>query len=351
MLIHQIKEWYFHHKYLCFILLFLSLIVMYSLQNRSSPPEQIHSTQLSIANGNEVLLLYVFANTHSHALENLKYFVENTVRQGDGVDYYFIVQKIENKILTENDLPKLNSTDAHYIDHKNECFDFGTFGWFINEFTYGNPWTKDKPSSKKTIHLKKYKYFLFLNSSIRGPFFTPYFIQLVLQAHKNYYWYSIFTRRINDKVKLVGCTISCENTPHVQTYIFATDFTGFTLLLKPGTSGTTSEKGIFGCYSTKDDVSINSELASSNRMLESGYFIDSLLTKYQKVNFSSFSNRFCNANMNPYKDKGLEGTSLEPYEVVFVKYNDLEFMKEARDKAKLYQKWQTDIQKVNRSMW
>ena len=79
--------------------------------------------------------------------------------------------------------------------------------------------------------------------------------------------------------------------------------------------------------------------------------IDALLTKYQKVNFSSFNNRFCNTNQNPYKDKGLEGTSLEPYEVVFVKYNDLEFLKDARDKAKLYQKWVADIKKVNRSMW
>lgn len=189
-----------------------------------------------------------------------------------------------------------------------------------------------------------------MNSSIRGPFFTPYFIQLVLNVKKtNYRWYSVFINRINNKVKLVGCTISCETVPHVQTYFFVTDFIGLSILLKPGNWGSTSNDGIFACYPTKDHVSINSELPSSNRILDSGYMIDSLLTKYQTINFSQSHNRFCNANNNPYKDKGLQGTSLEPYEVVFVKYNDLEFLKDARDRAKLYQKWIQEAKSFNRS--
>jgi hypothetical protein len=190
-----------------------------------------------------------------------------------------------------------------------------------------------------------------MNSSIRGPFFTPYFIQLVLNTRKNYYWYSIFTRRIDQHTKLVGCTISCETTPHVQTYIFATDFIGLSILLKPGIEGGTEHEGIFGCYSTKDHVTINSELPASNRILISGYLIDSLLTKYQKVNFSDPSNRFCNGNKNPYKDKSFDGTSLEPFEVVFVKYNDYEFAKDGKDKAVIIQRWMKDTKSYNRSIW
>ena len=221
----------------------------------------------------------------------------------------------------------------------------------MNEYTYGNPWLNDTSTSNKKISIKKYKYFIFLNSSIRGPFLTPYFIEALLQINQRYYWYSIFTQRINKDVKLVGCTISCETTPHVQTYIFATDFIGLSILMKPGIWGASLEDGLFGCYPTKDHASLYSEMPTSNRILESGYMIDSLLTKYQTVNFSEPHNRNCNRNKNPYKDKHLDDISLEPYEVVFVKFNDLEFLKDPRDRAKLYQRWSEDTNNANRSIW
>jgi hypothetical protein len=254
-------------------------------------------------------------------------------------------------------LPGLPKRNAYYLQHENKCFDFGTFGWFFDEHTIGNPWLDKSSTNKKTssqgrkVDLRRYKYFIFMNSSIRGPFFPPYFIQLVLEANLNYYWYSVFTKRINKNVKLVGSTISCETVPHVQTYIFATDFVGLKILLKPGNSGATSERGIFACYPTKDHVSINSELPSSNRILDSGYMIDSLLTKYQTINFTEPRNRFCNKNQNPYKDKSLDGTSLEPYEVVFVKFNDLEFIRDARERAKIYQTWIKETKTLNRTHW
>jgi hypothetical protein len=330
----------------------VTIILINSFRKRLFYPNLQKTQQILISNSNaEVLLIYVYANTHSHAYENLKYFIDTSVRDDNNVDYYFILQQIENKPINENEMPLLPKKNAYYIQHENKCFDFGTFGWFLNEYTYGNPWLNKYPKGNQKLNLKRYKYFIFMNSSIRGPFFTPYFIQLVLDLNKNYYWYSVFTRRIDKKVKLVGCTISCETAPHVQAYLFATDFNGLTILLKPGKWGGTSDDGIFACHSTKDQILTNSELPASNRILESGYMIDSLLTKYQKVNFSELYNRGCNSNKNPYLDKGLEGTSLEPYEVVFVKYNDLETAKDTRDRAKLYQKWVADIKKLNRTGW
>jgi len=187
-----------------------------------------------------------------------------------------------------------------YIQHENKCFDFGTFGWFLEEYTVGNPWpsqtTTKIDKKRQKIDIRKYKYYIFMNSSIRGPFFPPYFIQLVLNGKLNYYWYSIFTKRINKQVKLVGCTISCETVPHVQSHIMATDFIGLSILLKPGSSGG-SVNGIFHCYPTKTHASLNSELSASNRILEAGYRIDSLLTKYQTINFRDPRNRHCNKGM------------------------------------------------------
>jgi hypothetical protein len=49
--------------------------------------------------------------------------------------------------------------NARYTYHANECFDWGTFGWGIK--TQG-------------LDLTKYKYFVFMNSSVRGPFFPAY---------------------------------------------------------------------------------------------------------------------------------------------------------------------------------
>jgi hypothetical protein len=56
------------------------------------------------------------------------------------------------------ELPPLPS-NARYTYHANECYDWGTFGWGIK--TQG-------------LDLTKYKYFIFMNSSVRGPFFPAY---------------------------------------------------------------------------------------------------------------------------------------------------------------------------------
>ncbi|CAF2765890.1 unnamed protein product [Rotaria sp. Silwood2] len=302
---------------------------------------------------NDILLIYIYAGTHSHAYGNLKYFIEKCVRQGDHVDYYFILQQVDNKPLNESDMPLLTSKTAYYIQHENKCYDFGTIGWFFDHYTIGNPWKNNSLVDKtnRKINLNKYKYFIFMNSSIRGPFFPPYFIELVSKSNINYYWYSIFTNRINNYVKLVGCTISCETVPHVQSYLLVTDLIGLSILLKPGNWGGAYPEGIFTCYPTKDHVSLYSELPSSNRILESGYMIDSLLTKYQHINFSEPHNKFCNSNKNPFINNAFQGTSLEPYEVVFVKYNDFEWTKDSRGRAQLYEKWNNDIKLVNRSSW
>lgn len=56
------------------------------------------------------------------------------------------------------DLPELPD-NAEYVKHANECYDWGTFGWAIRE---------------GIIDPGAYKYFIFLNSSVRGPFLPPY---------------------------------------------------------------------------------------------------------------------------------------------------------------------------------
>ena len=56
------------------------------------------------------------------------------------------------------DLPKL-PPNARYAFHENNCFDWGTFGWAIQT---------------QHLELSRYKFFVFLNSSVRGPFLPTY---------------------------------------------------------------------------------------------------------------------------------------------------------------------------------
>ena len=60
-----------------------------------------------------------------------------------------------------NDYPNLPQLpgNARYIYHLNECYDWGTFGWLLRS---------------GEIRLQRYKYFILMNSSVRGPFIPPY---------------------------------------------------------------------------------------------------------------------------------------------------------------------------------
>lgn len=146
------------------------------------------------------------------------------------------------------DLPR----NAEYIIHKNECYDWGSVGWALQT---------------EKVDTRIYKYFIFLNSSVRGPFLPSYhnvrssisslvdapaitnivvlephlysiyittiheleccavlidcgskryhahmyhwhFSSVVLQA--DVHWTSLYTQRLNKDVKLVGSTINCQ---------------------------------------------------------------------------------------------------------------------------------------------
>jgi hypothetical protein len=286
-----------------------------------------------------VLLVYVYADIHPYALENLEYFVRTAVKPDDGVHYYFIVQQVGATAKNNSLLPPL-PPNAWYVYHENKCFDLGTVGWFLRtHFVEASETTISSVKMLKNISrdIKSYRYFIFLNSSIRGPFFPPYYFTLLAghstYDHKNFYWYSIFTRRLNHKVKLVGCTISCETTPHVQSYLLVTDLPGLLLLID-----SKNRTDLFHCYRDRLSVVINTELGISTRILKSGFGIDSLQTKYQGLDFNRKENIECNRRRNPYHDRSVDGITLDPYEIVFVKFNYKGY-REAADRAAIYQSW------------
>lgn len=54
-------------------------------------------------------------------------------------------------------LPEVPS-NVMYEFHPNGCYDWGTIGWVLEN---------------GRVNWRKFKYFIFMNSSVRGPFLPP----------------------------------------------------------------------------------------------------------------------------------------------------------------------------------
>lgn len=312
------------------ILIFPYIIILYSYITRSpspsssppspsaSPSTDSRSTSqkefgLAELHKNEkVLLIYVWANTDVQALGNLQYFVRHAVHRSQPVDYYFILQNVNNTTVNISSLPTL-PPNAHYLQHENECYDFGTYGWFL---------------SQTIVNIQLYKYFIFLNASIRGPYFANYVADLYL------WWFTVFTRLLNQEVKLVGCTINCEHKPHVQSYLLVTDKVGLSIL-------NNEKSGIFTCKKDYGDAVFNGEIGASQIILHHKYQIASLQTKYQGLDFRKKENWYCNNKMSPiFIDRSVDGITPDPYELVFVKYKGrFPFDSDMERRGMVYQKW------------
>ena len=258
------------------------------------------------------LILYVWADTNVQALGNLQFFVKYAVHSSQPADYYFILQRLDKKPVNESRLPALPA-NARYLQHDNECYDIGTFGWFFQQ---------------NIVNTTLYKYILFMNSSVRGPFLvTPL-------LYASVWWFTLFTTRLTDKIKLVGSSISCANHPHVQSYVMVTDQVGLSILR--GTNST-----VFRCHAGYDDAVMNGEIAASQILLNSSYQIASFQTKYQGWDFSRPENQQCNSRMSPiYNDNDFDGISHDPYELIFVKFKgEPPFDTDLERRAQVYQKW------------
>ncbi|KAK9918451.1 hypothetical protein WJX75_004177 [Coccomyxa subellipsoidea] len=190
------------------------------------------------------------------------------------------------------------------------------------------------------VNTRKYKYFFFMNSSVRGPFLPSY-------HEASVHWTTLYTQRLNNDVKLVGSTINCQpifwlsdtanemrHNPHVQSYVVATDKVGLQILRDDGT--------IFKCYESLQDVVWYSEVGASRAILEAGYTIDALMMKYTGVDWRNKGNWNCNDRQNPYDDFAYDGLMINPLEVLFVKMKSYQLESDwiTSKMVATYERWQ-----------
>jgi len=257
----------------------------------ASGEDGLWSRDWSQRESNRTLVVYVYWERDQVYAENLNYFI----RAGVGSEEESTSSQVDHLIIVQG--RKLSVKVPPHVKiwrRPNTCFDFGAFG-----------------EALRRLNLPRYRFYFFLNSSVKGPFLPSYWPAEV-------HWSTIFTSRINERVKQVGTSIVCLDLPShlggkgpcVEGFAWATDNIGIKLGLM---------HGVFDCFQSKVDVIIKGEYGMSRTLLRAGFSVDSLQLKYQGVNWTDRSNWNCNNHIHPTRAHSYEGITMHPLETVFHK--------------------------------
>lgn len=233
----------------------------------------------------KILVLYVF-----HEYNNLvKYFINNAIFKDDNIDFLLIAN---NKNINYDCPSYVKKIERDNIGH-----DFG--GW--------------SEGLLKDDLYKNYDYFIFVNSSVIGPFLPTYY---------NGKWTDIYINGLKDNVKLFGSSINtCINCdfikgiyPHVQSYIFSMNKETLEYLIN------NEIFSIINIQSEYYEVIKQKEIRMSTLILNKKWNIGSLLPYYKDMDFT---------NLTSNKKQLLDDVMFQPYyniiwneyDLVFIKYN------------------------------
>jgi hypothetical protein len=242
------------------------------------------------------LVLYAYSETPS-SRANALFFLKNGLHAS--ADFIFILNgETDFELLLPEGVPNIK-----FIKRDNTCYDLGAYGEVLR-------------NNNKEL-ARKYKRFILLNSSIRGPF-QPVWSKGC--------WSKLYLDRLSDKVKLVGMSYSCIVTRHVQSMIIATDNIGIDILLGGDPTDTSNTPdilhaqeygnpdsllGLSTCYTTRYRA-VSAEISLTNLIYKAGYNVSVLMTA------ASTSPSFYEHCTIP---EGWEFLDVHPYESLFVKAN------------------------------
>ena len=152
------------------------------------------------------LLLYSFYET-KNSINNLKFFIKNGIIDSNDIFYIFIVNGKSSVVFPQN-------TNIKVLYRDNIGYDFAAWSYGLKSIDYFN-----------------YKFFIFLNDTVIGPYIPRY-------IDKNNKWYIMFCNLLNNEYKLSGLTINynpwniTKYNEHVQSMMFCTDLCGLNLLIQ-----------------------------------------------------------------------------------------------------------------------
>ena len=172
--------------------------------------------------------------------------------------------------------------------------------------------------------------FVFINSSVRGPYLPLWFHNLVVS------WTTALTGGLNEHDKLVGTTmnrcggnggwqllpLSCSAPPHVQSMVFATDTVGMELLFLPKEN---RSPPIFAVRNSRnyDDTIKELEIGLSEVMREAGFGVRAI--SMSELAMEIHSQRDANNGKGLHGDLHFEqmyfGHNINPLDSLFWKTN------------------------------
>lgn len=203
------------------------------------------------------LVIYAYHETVD-SKKNLDFFLRHAVFDLADIDYIIVSQ---TSLLTV-EIPKFSNVKLIKKD-KNEGLDFGA--WSVG---------------LRGVEIDKYEKFIFLNDTVRGPFF-PLFVKDDLIRN----WYRIFCRKLDERIKLVGVTVNNMTSfrmlsRHVQSMAFCTDSVGLRLLLAAGLF----DYGTCVRLSKDKEIFVEMrEIYMSEIILKNKYEIDELYVRESQV--------------------------------------------------------------------
>lgn len=240
------------------------------------------------------LVLYAYYET-DNSIKNLKFFLKNGVTDNKDVTFLFIINN--NKLSV--DMP--NYKNVHVLKRNNYGYDFGAYSMALDK-----------------INIDNYKYFIFLNDTVKGPFIPRYLPKK--------YWYKLFTNMLSENTKLCGSTKNYDpNGTHIQSSSFCTDDVGVKLLIDNNIfdlKNYDNEKSDHNMLINNDKVKfiLKYEIGMSKLFLDNGFKIKSL---EQSENVSDRS-KLPNLPLTDVSwNKNYYGADLNPIEVMFYKSNRL----------------------------
>ena len=247
----------------------------------------------------KTLVLYVF---HQYN-ERVKRFIDNCIFYDENVDFIMISNNNKDSFYAPPSYVKV-------LFRENIGFDFG--GWsdaLLTDNLY-----------------QQYDNFIFVNSSVVGPFLPPNFTGK---------WTDIYLNGLKDNVKLFGSTINMNDNPlhgsHVQSYIFATDKEALQYLINYRIFSKTNYANTFG------DAIFGKEVAMSRLILQNNWNIGSLYKDFKDIDFT-----FCNKRPEEYTFQHINDVMYpkfrnvlwNEYDLVFVKGNRITDLRERRSEAR-----------------
>ena len=236
----------------------------------------------------KLLVLYVFHDYN----DRVKHFIEKCIFYDENVDFIIIAN---DKTFRSFNVPNYVKT----LTRDNIGFDFG--GWsdaLLTDDLY-----------------KKYDFFLFVNSSVIGPFIPSYYKDK---------WTDIYINALQNNIKLFGSTINTMDDPinksHVQSYIFSMDKHTLQYLIECEIFSMTNYA------TTMYEAIIQKEILMSRKIIENNWNIASLLQRYKNVDFTCIEKTPNVAFTNDIMYPNCNSVLWNIYEVVFIKGNRFNFL-------------------------